>query len=304
MVTENRPDLNDIRGGDWVDSLVAPAIRPYLRLARVDRPVPVLLTLLPCWAAMVQAAQGLPIVVDIIVFTLGAFLMRSAGCTVNDIADRNFDGHVERTRFRPLPSGQISLNKALIFLVAQLLIASLLLIFLTPTARYFAVAVVPLVIIYPFCKRFTHWPQAILGAAFNWGMLVAWAHIEGNVPLGAWLMWLGALIWQIGYDTVYAYVDVEDDSRLGLKSTANLFQSQGKKAIAVCYVVAVLLWSIGGWLMGMSALYTIVMLAVCGQFGFQVWRVDLARPEINYKLFIGNVVIGILLVVAALLGTV
>jgi len=242
-----------------------------------------------------------------VIFTLGAFLMRSAGCTINDIADRNFDGHVERTRFRPLPSGQITLRNALIFLIAQLLVASLLLLFLSPFARYVAIAVVPLVILYPFCKRITHWPQAILGAAFNWGMLVAWAHIANDIPPGAilmWaiLMWLGALIWQIGYDTVYAYVDVEDDTRLGLKSTANLFGRHGDVAVATCYLLTVLLWCFGGWLTGMTGLYAIAMVAIFCQFGFQVWRVDLARPEVNYKLFLGNVVIGMMLLMAALLG--
>lgn len=191
-----------------------PAIwRPYTRLARLDRPVGIWLTLFPCWAALIQASHGFPDLRQLAVFSLGALLMRSAGSTVNDIADRNFDGHVERTRLRPLANGQIGTSQAFLFLAVQLALAASLLFFLTPYTRLIALCVLPLVFVYPFCKRFTYWPQAILGAAFNWGMLMAWAEVEGRIPAGAMLMWAGAIAWQIGYDTVYAYVDVKDDTR-------------------------------------------------------------------------------------------
>lgn len=148
-------------------------VRPYIRLARLDRPVGIWLTLFPCWAALLQAAHGLPDLLNLLVFSLGAFLMRSPGCTINDIADRKFDSHVERTRFRPLANGEISLFWVMVFLAAQLTLAASLLAFLTPFARLLATGVLPLVVLYPFCKRFTHWPQVVLGAAFNWGMLSA-----------------------------------------------------------------------------------------------------------------------------------
>src|ERR1700675_1790218 len=202
MTTLSRPDLSDIHRGDWGDRRLPAAWRPYTRLARLDRPVGIWLTLFPCWAALVQASHGFPGPRQLAIFSLGALLMRSAGATVNDIADRKFDGHVERTRFRPLASGQIGATQALVFLAVELALAASLLLFLSPYTRLIAIGVLPLVLIYPLCKRFTHWPQAVLGAAFNWGMLMAWAEVAGHIPAGAVLMWAGAIAWQIGYDTV------------------------------------------------------------------------------------------------------
>ncbi len=303
MNTSNRPDLSDIHQGDWVDRLLPGTWRPYTRLARLDRPVGIWLTLFPCWAALFQAAHGLPDVRQLAVFTLGALLMRSAGSTINDIADRKFDGHVERTRFRPLASGQIGVGQALTFLAIELALAASLLLFLTPYARLVALCVLPLVFVYPFCKRFTHWPQAVLGAAFNWGMLMAWAEIAGAIPAGAVLMWAGAIAWQIGYDTVYAYVDVKDDTRLGLKSTAILFGERGKRIIGLFYVSTIAAWSVGGWLSGMSLPYAFGMLVIAAHLAWQVRRIDLARPDVNYRLFLANILTGLLLAASSLIGT-
>lgn len=303
MTALGRPDLSDIHRGDWVDRRLPGAWRPYMRLARLDRPVGIWLTLFPCWAALIQASQGFPALQQLAVFSLGALLMRSAGSTVNDIADRRFDGHVERTRFRPLASGQIDVPRAFAFLIVQLALAASLLLFLTPLTRFVALCVLPLVFVYPLCKRFTHWPQAVLGAAFNWGMLMAWVEIAGHLPAGAVLMWAGAIAWQIGYDTVYAYVDVRDDTRLGLKSTAILFGRHGKACIGLFYALAVGAWSIGGWLLGMSAFYAIAMLAIAAHLAWQTWRIDLARPEVNFRLFLANILTGGLLAGSAFVGT-
>lgn len=303
MITASRPDLTDIHKGDWVDRRLPQATRPYARLARLDRPVGIWLTLFPCWAALFQAAHGLPGAGVFLVFTLGAFLMRSAGSTINDIADRKFDGHVERTRLRPLAMGEIGIPSAVLFLIVQLALAASLLTFLTPDTRLLAVCVVPLVFLYPFCKRFTHWPQAVLGAAFNWGMLMAWSEVAGHVPAGAVLMWAGAVAWQIGYDTAYAYVDVRDDKRLGLMSTAVLFGSRGRSCIALFYCLALVAWSLGGWMLGMSELYAIGMVVIAADLSWQAWRFDLDRPEISYRLFLANIRIGILLALAVLVGT-
>lgn len=302
MTTLNRPDLSDIHQGDWVDRLLPGTWRPYTRLARLDRPVGIWLTLFPCWAALFQAAHGLPDIRQLAVFTLGALLMRSAGSTVNDIADRNFDGHVERTRFRPLASGQISVSQALTFLAIELALAASLLLFLTPYTRLVALCVLPLVFVYPLCKRFTHWPQAVLGAAFNWGMLMAWAEIAGDIPVGAVLMWAGAIAWQIGYDTVYAYVDVKDDRSLGLKSTAILFGQRGKLIIGLFYALTIVAWSLGGRLSGMSLPYALGMLVIAAHLAWQTWRIDLARPEVNYGLFLANILTGLLLAASAFIG--
>ncbi|MDK4714040.1 4-hydroxybenzoate octaprenyltransferase [Rhizobium sp. CNPSo 4039] len=303
MNVSTRPDLSDIKLGDWVDRRLPSALRPYTRLARLDRPVGIWLTLFPCWAALIQASYDFPDLRQLAMFSLGALLMRSAGSTVNDIADRKFDGHVERTRFRPLVSGQIGVLQAVLFLAAELALAASLLFFLTPLTRLVAISVLPLVFAYPLCKRFTYWPQAILGAAFNWGMLMAWSEITGTISVGAVLMWLGAIAWQIGYDTVYAYVDVRDDTRLGLKSTAILFGSRGKACIGLFYAIAVAAWSTGGWLTGMSLPYVVGMLFIAAHLGWQIWRLDLSRPEINYRLFLANILTGMLLAAAAFAGT-
>lgn len=304
MSVHSRPDLTDIHKGDWVDRYLPPMLRPYARLARLDRPVGIWLTLFPCWATLFQAAQGFPSLTNFVVFTLGAFLMRSAGSTINDMADRNFDGHVERTRFRPLANNEISLPSAFLFLAVQLVLAASLLFFLTPYARLLAICVVPLVIIYPFCKRFTHWPQAVLGAAFNWGMLMAWAQTTDHVPIGAFIMWFGAIVWQIGYDTAYAYVDIQDDKQLGLKSTAILFGANGKTYIAVFYGLTVLAWSVGGWMLGMSSLYFVGIVVIAGHLGWQAWRFDLNHPDVSHSLFLANILTGAVLAVSALLGSI
>lgn len=304
MTSSGSPDLSDIKQNDWVDRWFSPVLRPYLRLARVDRPVGIWLVLFPCMAALFQASNGWPGVKETLIFCLGAFLMRSAGSTVNDIADRNFDAHVERTRFRPLASGQISTRKALFFFVSQLLCAASLLYFLSPFTRILALAVVPLVIIYPFCKRFTYWPQAVLGAAFNWGMLMAWAEIQGDIPFGAVLIWLGAVAWQIGYDTVYAYVDAKDDVRIGIRSTALLFGQRGKGIIMSFYAATVLLWTYGGYLIEMKTPYALVMGLIAVHLFWQTWRLDLKQPSLSFNLFLHNIFTGVLLAVAAIAGTI
>jgi len=228
--------------------------------------------------------------------------MRSAGSTFNDIADRKFDAYVERTRFRPLASGQLLTHQAIAFLVVEVAFAASLLIFLKPLTRLAAICMLPIVFIYPFCKRFTHWPQAVLGAAFNWGMLMAWAEVADDIPTGAIVMWIGAIAWQIGYDTVYAYVDVKGDTSIGLKSTAILFGEKGKTCIGLFYVFTVASWSVGGWLLGMSPPYFVGMALIALHLGWQTWCIDLQRPEVSFGLFLTNVLTGLLLTCAALLG--
>lgn len=296
------PDLNDIAAGDWVDRWLPRAWRPYARLCRLDRPIGTWLTLLPCLAALVQAADGLPTLARLIIFSLGALLMRGVGCTVNDMCDRDFDQHVERTRFRPLTSGQLGMRHAVVFLLAQLAVCALLLFLINPMSRWLAVALVPLVFLYPLCKRFTYWPQAVLGVAFNWGMLMAWSDTRDVVPLAAIAMWLGAVLWQIGYDTIYAYVDMRDDARLGLHSTALKFRDNGKIWVSGFYVATVILWTWGGWAMGLSAAYYLGMLAVALHLGWQAWRFDLQKPDRNFGLFRANLWTGVLLLAASLGG--
>lgn len=300
----NVPDLADMRPDDWVERWLPRSWGPYARLCRLDRPVGTWLTLLPCLAALVQAADGWPDIFRLFVFSLGALLMRGIGCCFNDIFDRDIDSKVERTRFRPLTSGQLTLKNALWFVFAQLLVCAVLLLALNEYSRWLAVALVPIVIVYPLCKRFTYWPQVVLGIGFNWGMLMAWSDTQNMVPVYAVAMWLGAVLWQVGYDSIYAYVDVRDDLKLGLHSTAMRFADKGKVWISGFYVATVVLWLYGGWAMGMRWPYYVVLAAIAGHFLWQMCVFSLARPDRNFMLFRSNMTVGVLLLVAALAGTV
>lgn len=296
-------DLSDIKQNDWVTRHLPSSWQPYARLARLDRPVGTWLTLLPCIAALIQAAHGLPDIWRLCIFSIGALLMRSAGSTINDIWDRDFDKHVERTRFRPLTSGQISLKQAIIFLIAQFLASALLLFFINTYSRWLALALVPLVIIYPLCKRFTYWPQAVLGITFNWGMLIAWTDTLNTLPISAIFMWLGAFTWQIGYDTLYAYTDIQDDEKLGLRSTARFFGNKGIYWLSGFYTISIILWVIAGYLMPMNWPYYVVMAGVALHLFWQLQAFDIHNPAKSHKLFTANIQTGLLLIIAALVGS-
>ena len=301
--TPERIDLNDIRHNDWVARWLPTAWGPYARLCRLDRPVGTWLTLLPTIAALVQAAGGVPDWWRLLIFSLGALLMRGVGCCFNDIFDRNFDHQVERTRFRPLTSGQLTLKKALWFVFAQLVVAALFLFAINSYSRWLALALVPIVVIYPLCKRFTYWPQAVLGIAFNWGMLMAWSDTQNIVPLAAIAMWWGTVLWQIGYDAIYGYIDIADDLKLGLKSAAIRFGDNGKQWIGGLYILAMLCWLWAGYSMGMGWGYFVVMAVIAVHFVWQVSRFDPKRPEFGLGLFRANMTVGVLMIVAALAGT-
>lgn len=292
-----------MRPDDWVAHVLPASWGPYARLCRLDRPVGTWLTLLPCLAALVQAADGWPTLWRLFIFSLGALLMRGVGCTFNDIFDRDFDRQVERTRFRPLTSGQLTLKNALWFALAQLLVSALLLLAINSTSRWLALALVPLVVIYPLCKRYTYWPQVVLGIAFNWGMLMAWSDTRDIVPWPAVAMWLGAVLWQVGYDSIYAYVDVRDDLMLGLRSAAMRFGAHGRSWITGFYAATTALWVAAGVGMGMLWPYYVVMALIAAHFVWQMRVFDVARPERSFMLFRANMLVGVLLIVAALAGT-
>lgn len=217
----------DAPKGNWVDLYAPPLLRPWLRLSRADRPIGTWLLLLPCWwgIGLAMIATG-PAWRDIWIAAaclVGAAVMRGAGCTWNDIADRKIDGSVERTRNRPLPSGQVSLTGAYIWLAFQALIGLGILLTLGRAAIWMgAISLVP-VLIYPFAKRFTWWPQFFLGIAFNWGVMLAWAAHTGGLGVVPVIAWLGGIAWTIHYDTIYAHQDAEDDALIGVRSTARLF---------------------------------------------------------------------------------
>ncbi|WP_425093211.1 4-hydroxybenzoate octaprenyltransferase [Tropicimonas sp. S265A] len=214
--------------GNWVDTLAPAWSRPYLRLSRADRPIGTWLLLLPCWwGALLAAASGTGFdgktVWICVGCAIGAFLMRGAGCTWNDITDRDFDAQVARTRSRPIPSGQVTVKGALIWMVIQSLLAFGILLTFNLNAIVLGIASLAIVCIYPFAKRFTWWPQVFLGLAFNWGALLAWTAEAGTLGWSAVILYLAGITWTLFYDTIYAHQDTEDDALIGVKSTARLF---------------------------------------------------------------------------------
>jgi 4-hydroxybenzoate polyprenyltransferase len=219
---------------NWVDSWAPPATRPFLRLSRADRPIGTWLLLLPCWWGLVLAMlwDQSPRWEDLWIAVgcgMGAWLMRGAGCTWNDITDRDFDGQVERTRSRPIPSGQVSVRQALIWMVLQALIACAILLTFNRAAIALGILSLLPVAIYPFAKRFTWWPQVFLGLAFNWGALLAWTAHAGALHWPAVILYAAGISWTLFYDTIYAHQDTEDDALIGVKSTARLF---GQETVA------------------------------------------------------------------------
>ena len=214
--------------GNWVDTLAPEATRGYLRLSRADRPIGTWLLLLPCWWGLALAIlhSGTAGTADLWIAlgcAVGAFLMRGAGCTWNDITDRHIDGSVARTRSRPIPSGQVSLRGAALWMVAQALMAFGILLTFNGAAIALGIAALVPVAIYPFAKRFTWWPQVFLGLAFNWGALLAWTAHAGTLGSPAILLYAAGIAWTLFYDTIYAHQDAEDDALIGVKSTARLF---------------------------------------------------------------------------------
>jgi 4-hydroxybenzoate polyprenyltransferase len=285
--------------GNWVDTRAPMWSRPYLRLARFDRPIGSWLLLMPCWwsAALATAVSGaigqLPGIV--LLFFVGAFVMRGAGCTWNDITDRDLDALVERTRSRPIPAGQVSVPQATIFLVVQALIGLAVLLQFNRFAVATGIASLLIVAIYPFMKRITWWPQIVLGLAFSWGALMGFAVVLGRIDASAVLLYAGSIAWVIGYDTIYAHQDAEDDALIGIKSTALLFGARTRPALMVFYAMAVAL--IGGalWLAAARWPAWIGLAAFAAHLAWQIARLDISDPALCLRVFKSNRDAGLLL---------
>jgi 4-hydroxybenzoate polyprenyltransferase len=290
--------------GNWVDGVAPEWSRPYLRLARLDRPIGSWLLLLPCWWSAGQAAVAARQQVDlwlVVLFFIGAFAMRGAGCTWNDIVDRDLDKRVERTRSRPIPSGQVSVRAAAAFLVLQALVGLAVLLQLDRFAIAVGIASLAIVAVYPFMKRFTYWPQIGLGLAFSWGALMGWAATFGRLDPPAYLLYAGAIAWVIGYDTIYAHQDREDDALIGIKSTAILFGARTKPMLTVCYALAVVLIALAGWLAGGGVLFTVGLVAFAAHLAWQIVRLDIDDPLNCLAVFKSNRDAGLILFAALVL---
>ena len=275
--------------GNWVDGLAPRWMQPYLRLARFDRPIGAWLLLIPCWwsagLAAIAARAPWPNPWHVALFFVGAFVMRGAGCTWNDIVDRDLDARVERTRSRPIPSGQVSVAAAAAFLVAQALVGLAVLVSFNAFTIATGIASLAVVAVYPFMKRITYWPQIVLGLAFSWGALMGWAAWFGRLDAPAYLLYAGSIAWVIGYDTIYAHQDTEDDALIGVKSTALLFGARTKPMLTLFYTIAVALIGLAGYLAGGGIVLAIGLAAFAAHLAWQVVRLDIADPDVCLAVF-------------------
>jgi 4-hydroxybenzoate polyprenyltransferase len=292
--------------GNWVDSLAPAWTRPYLRLARLDRPIGSWLLLLPCWWSVGLAAVAAHQSVNlwhVLLFFIGAFAMRGAGCTWNDIVDRDLDRQVERTRSRPIPSGQVTVTAAAVFLGVQALIGLAVLLQFNRFAIATGIASLAIVAVYPFMKRFTNWPQIALGFAFSWGALMGWAAAFGRLDWPAVLLYAGAICWVIGYDTIYAHQDREDDALIGVKSTARLFGERTTAMLVVFYTLAVGLLALAGWSAGAGIVYSLGLMAFAAHLTWQIRRLDIHDPALCLAVFKSNRDAGLILFCALIFET-
>jgi 4-hydroxybenzoate polyprenyltransferase len=293
--------------GNWVDSFAPPFSRPYLRLARLDRPIGSWLLLMPCWWSVGLAGMHehhFPSLWHIVLFFIGAFAMRGAGCTWNDLVDRNLDGLVDRTRSRPIPSRQVTIGQATIFMLAQTLVGLLVLIQFNRFTVMTGFASLLVVVIYPFMKRITYWPQIFLGLAFSWGALMGWPAAFGSLDWPALVLYAGSICWVIGYDTIYAHQDREDDLLIGIKSTALLFGERTQPMLASFYAVAVVLIATAGLMAGSGFIYALGVIAFAVHLAWQVTRLDINDPAHCLALFKSNRDAGLILFGAMLIDAV
>jgi 4-hydroxybenzoate polyprenyltransferase len=285
--------------GNWVDTHAPQWSRPYLRLSRLDRPIGSWLLLMPCWWSAALAAgiardiRQLPLIIAL--FFVGAFVMRGAGCTWNDITDRDLDALVERTRSRPIPAGQVSVPQAAAFLVVQALIGLAVLLQFNRFAVMTGIASLVIVAVYPFMKRITWWPQVVLGLAFSWGALMGFAVTLGRIDATALALYAGSIAWVIGYDTIYAHQDAEDDALIGLKSTALLFGARTHRALLVFYALAVVLIGLALALAGAHFPAWIGLAAFAAHLIWQIGRLEIGDPALCLRIFKSNRDAGLLL---------
>jgi 4-hydroxybenzoate polyprenyltransferase len=266
----------DIRPDHWTLRLLPAALKPYGRLARWDRPIGVWLLLFPGWwsvalASPLQSAadvRGLAIMLAL--FALGAIAMRGAGCTWNDILDRNIDAAVERTRKRPLPAGEVTVRQAAVWMALQALVGAAVLLSFNAFAIGVGLASLLLVAIYPLMKRVTSWPQAVLGLAFNWGALLGWAAARGELSPAALALYAGGVAWTLVYDTIYAMQDQRDDTVIGVRSTARRFQQAPERWLTLFAALTVACFGLAGWFAGAGGMYWLAVITVAAHLFRQI----------------------------------
>ena len=297
--------LPDAPAANWVDRYAPPSLRPWLRLGRFDRPAGTWLLLLPGWQALAlgPAMKGRPPDLELIaLFAIGAAVMRAAGCAFNDIVDRDLDAKVARTAQRPIPSGQLTVRQACAFLAGCSLVGFGVLLTMNPLAMALGVLSLVLVAIYPFMKRITWWPQAWLGLTFNWGALLGFAAATGRLAWPAALLYLGGLFWTLGYDTIYAIQDLEDDALAGVKSSARRLGAAAPRAVGGFYVVAALLALAAGVAARLGPLFYLAWVGYAVHLAWQARRVRIDDPGLALRLFKANRDAGLILFAGFILG--
>jgi 4-hydroxybenzoate polyprenyltransferase len=279
-----------------------PRLRPYASLMRLDRPIGTWLLLFPCWWGIALATDGWPSLVLMAVFAVGAVVMRGAGCTYNDIVDREFDGRVARTADRPIPSGAVSVRQAAAFLVAQLVVGLAILLSLSPTAIWLGVLSLALVFTYPLMKRVTWWPQFFLGLAFNWGALMGYAAVADTLAVPSLLLYAAGILWTLGYDTIYAHQDKEDDALIGVKSSALRLGERTRPALFAFYAGAAALLAAAGAAAQLGWPFYVLLAAGAAQLGWQAATVATDRPSDCLAKFKSNRLFGWLMLAGIVAG--
>jgi len=276
--------------GHWLERS-----RPYLLLMRVDRPIGTLLLLWPAWWALWSASDGQPPFTTWLIFTFGVFLMRSAGCVINDISDRNIDGHVRRTENRPLAKGLVTVKQAYVLFAGLMLAAASLLLFLSKLTVLLALAAAFLAVTYPLMKRHTYLPQVYLGVAFSFSIPMAFAEITGSVPKEAWLLFVANILWTTAYDTIYAMVDRKDDLKIGVKSTAILFGDLDRVIIGIIQLLTLLSLFLFGKQMVFTAPYYLALVLVIWLFAHQQLQIHQRQEARCFKAFLNNNWVGMVI---------
>jgi 4-hydroxybenzoate polyprenyltransferase len=301
--------FSDILHGDWVERSLPKALQPYARLMRLDRPIGTWLLLFPCWWSLALGWQLNPTLINLLelgylylLFSIGAIIMRGAGCTVNDIWDRKLDQLVARTANRPIASGVISVKKAIFFLLIQLSFGLVVLLQLNKTCWLLGLLVLLLVFTYPAFKRFTYWPQFILGLTFNWGALMGWAAITEQVNSTCLILYAAGIFWTLGYDTIYAHQDKEDDALIGIKSSALALRDKTKLFLYMFYGIALLAILLIGWNNQFTIwFYSLSLIALC-QLIWQIIKIDINDPHDCLIKFKSNRLFGFLITIAIFVG--
>ena len=303
--------VSDAPTGHWVYRALPRAAWPYAQLARWDRPIGWHLLMWPCWwsAAMAFSAPGSPqtwagFAAHLVLFAVGAIAMRGAGCTWNDLSDEQFDAKVERTRSRPLPSGKVTRRQAYLFLGAQGLAGLAVLLMFNRFTIWTGLASLAVLLVYPFMKRITDWPQFVLGLAFSWGALMGWAAVFGRLDAAAFALYAGSILWVIGYDTIYAHQDKEDDALIGVRSTARLFGRHTKAWLAGLYGGALALMAIAFALVPVPVPALAGLVAAGVHMAGQIRRLDIDNPAQCLSLFRSNFTVGMLVFAGLIAGAI